>query len=423
MKSSRKKPLKSSSMSITNLQGIGDDVTRKRKIAPGTLDGTDEMTSVASPKKRKKRRSIGQQSVGRRAKASLKARAPRKGLGAAANRAQSTLDDAAGESNTLGVSVEASNEFVQDAESKEAYDSDPVPDTPRVPQRRKRRSIGQNKRPKKKPKSTTEEREEPKEVERITGVEEHGLVPATKVSGDFVTEDIPVREPQRRRQGRTAHAVSKPKKFVNEALEDAEDALKPARGRKPREPAAKAARRAAPAVVSTKKGRKKQLDHVEKTVGRQLGKDTQESEQTEPHSPVNSPLEHGEIVSKPQRKAIIRRATSREQPSKKESFVATQNLSHAHINENACLDNGEVSPEEAIMAKGKVPRRRNARAVNDHKAAAENGFDVVNHHPEPNPAPKKRGRPKKHSGLLTKPSDTAPHPAEEISKPAAGPKK
>ncbi|KAL8958646.1 MAG: hypothetical protein Q9183_005793, partial [Haloplaca sp. 2 TL-2023] len=163
MKSSRKKPLKSSSMSVTNLQGIRDDVTRKRKIAPGILDGTDEMTSVASPKKKRKRRSIGQQSVGRRAKASLKARAPRKSLGAAANRAQSTLDDAAGESNTSGVLVEASNEFVQDAESKEAYDSDPVPDAPRGPKRRKRRSIGQNQRPKKKPKSNTEAQEELKE--------------------------------------------------------------------------------------------------------------------------------------------------------------------------------------------------------------------------------------------------------------------
>ena len=423
LKSSRKKPLKSSSMSVTNLQGIGDNVTRKRKIAPGILDGTDEVTSVASPKKRRKRRSIGQQSVGRKAKGSLKARAPRKGPGPAANTAESTIVQAAGEPNTLGVLGEYSNEVVQNLESKEAYESHPVPDPLRVPKRRKRRSVGQIRIPKKKLKSSTEQQEELKEVERTTNAEEYGFVPATRSSGEFVTEDTPVREPQRHRRGSTAQAVSKPKRPLDETLEDAEDALRPARGRKPREPAAKTAKRAAPAVNPTKKGRKKRLDPVEEAPGHQPDKDIQESEQNEAQSPVKPPFENDEIVAKPQRKAIKGRGTSREQPSGKKSFVATQNLPHAPTDENARLENGEASLEEPIMVNAKVPRRRNGRAANVHDETTGNGSDVANDYPEPNSAPKKCGRPKKHLDLLMEASGTTPHPAEEISKPAAGPKK
>ncbi|KAL8866835.1 MAG: hypothetical protein Q9174_006052, partial [Haloplaca sp. 1 TL-2023] len=174
VKSLRKKPLESSSMSVTNRQVARDVATRKRKLAPGILDGTDEGTRLASPKKKRKRRSIGQQSMGRKAKVPVKPRATREGAGSTGKVAGSTNDDAAGELKTSGVPVEALDEVVQNSEPKEACVSNSVPDAPRIPKRKKRRSIGQDQRSKKKPKLTAQELAQVKEAEMTTDAEENG---------------------------------------------------------------------------------------------------------------------------------------------------------------------------------------------------------------------------------------------------------
>ncbi|KAL8721200.1 MAG: hypothetical protein Q9181_007759, partial [Wetmoreana brouardii] len=372
-------------------------LTKKRKAAPESMEAIEEISHTSPPRKRRKRRSIGQQSL----------RTKKKALPASKASLQISRPSLSSEPLVDQAKVMAEQPLKVGKEKRDATEVHRnvgdaiIPHVPQPPKRRKRKSIGQIQGPKKRLKPLLQDFEE--EKPELAGVDSEAA------DGQHPQEDLSIDEnvtakPERQKRKRTVQGSK-------ERKEPHEEAPLPAKTESERSLASKqkASTLVKAATISpskekpTKRGRKPRTlsDNEAKPVIEYVesvqGVVDPEAAQGEPPSPATTKLKPEEKLAPPKRKRKKRISITQDRRSRKKAAAsppAVIVVGHEPIDSD--IERTEVATNTKIARKPQGRGRRQKKPL-----LSLDGIDTASAGPEHNSskpaqeAPKKRGRPKK----------------------------